>query len=217
VDILVDNATTHTKALVDVNMFNKGEDSHCGIDKLNWINEKNEECFLDCFYTSGPNVGLNKGLFNMCKELEIIGTHVQWKQIKLNDLRKLAAQHPAFKRKTKLEDLIETLNFKYQMNIKIIYLPKFHCECKPIEMYWAQLKNDFRKNNDQDTNGDLLTERICNSRDHYMKKDTNQKLWSLFWRVIMDYYNHCSYKEIMKTYFNSSDVIKSHRRIPNKI
>jgi hypothetical protein len=109
------------------------------------------------------------------------------------------------------------ISIKYQMNIKIIYLPKFHCECNPIEMYWAQLKNDFRKNNDQDTNGDLLTERICNSRDHYMKKDTNQKLWSLFERVIMDYYNHCSYKEIMKTYFNSSDVIKSHRRIPKKI
>ena len=66
VDILVDNATTHTKALVDVNMFNKGEDTHCGIDKINLIYEKNEDCYLDCFYTSGPNVGLSKGLFNMC-------------------------------------------------------------------------------------------------------------------------------------------------------
>ena len=26
-------------------MFNKGEDTHCGIDKINWINEKNEEVY----------------------------------------------------------------------------------------------------------------------------------------------------------------------------
>ena len=32
VDILVDNATTHTKASVDVSMFNKSINSHCGID-----------------------------------------------------------------------------------------------------------------------------------------------------------------------------------------
>ena len=42
VDILVDNATTHTKALVDVSMFNKSIDTHCGIDKLYWTNQKNE-------------------------------------------------------------------------------------------------------------------------------------------------------------------------------
>ena len=100
----------------------------------------------------------------MCKELKIIEENIKWSQIKLIDLRNLAAKHLAFKHKTKLEDLVDSLNIKYQMNIKLIYLPKFHCECNPIEKYWAQLKNDFRLHNDQDSKGEILTARILDSR-----------------------------------------------------
>jgi hypothetical protein len=78
-----------------------------------------------------------------------------WKAIKLTDLRILASNHPAFKRKSELEDLIQNLNSQHNLNIRLIYLPKFLCE-----MFWAQLKNDFRQENDQDSNGDLLFERI---------------------------------------------------------
>ena len=216
VDIIVDNATTHTKALVDVSMFNKGVNTHCGVDKLSWLNEIREESSIECFFQSGPNIGLSKGLFVICKELKIIDENIQSKQIKLNDLRNLAAQHPAFKRKTKLEHLIERLNTEHSLNIKLIFLPKFHCECNPIEMYWAQLKNDFRKNNNQESNGELLLQRILNSRDSFIQRDTNHRLWSRFWRVIIDYHQGCTYKEIMKNYFNSSDEIKSHRKIGEK-
>jgi hypothetical protein len=91
VDVLVDNATTHTKALVDVSIFNKSIDTHCGVNKLYWINENNEECYLDCFYQSGPNLGLSKGLFNICKELKIIGENVEFKKIKFVELLDFAA------------------------------------------------------------------------------------------------------------------------------
>jgi hypothetical protein len=97
VDLLVDNATT--KALIDVKMFNKSVNTHCGVDKLNWIDNKNNSCHLDCHYVTGPNAGLSKGLFNMCKELKIIES-VLSKDIKLTDLRKLAEEHPAFRHKT---------------------------------------------------------------------------------------------------------------------
>ena len=80
-------------------------------------------------------------------------------------------------------------------------------------MFWALLKNDFRQENDQDSNGDLLLERILKSRLKYMSRDTNNRLWRRFWRVIIDYHNGSSYKDIMKTYFKCSDEIKSHRRI----
>jgi hypothetical protein len=65
----------------------------------------------------------------------------------------------------------------------------------------------------QESNGDLLFERIMSSRAKYMSRDTNHRLCSRFWRVIVDYHNGNTYKEIMKTYFHSSDQIKSHRRI----
>jgi hypothetical protein len=90
-DILVYNATTHTKAFADVSMFNKSVNTHCGIDKLVWKDANDNECSLVCFYQSGPNAGKSKGLFNLCKELIIIEENTLWKAIKLTDLRILAS------------------------------------------------------------------------------------------------------------------------------
>jgi hypothetical protein len=80
-------------------MFNKSVNTHCGIDKLVWKDANDNECSFDCFYQSGPNAGKSKGLFNLCKELIIIEENTLWKAIKLTDLRILARNHPAFKRK----------------------------------------------------------------------------------------------------------------------
>ena len=49
------------------------------------------------------------------------------------------------------------------MDVRLIYLLKFHCELNSIEMYWAQLKNEFRKIDNQSSNGDLLKDNILNS------------------------------------------------------
>ena len=51
------------------------------------------------------------------------------KKIKLEDLGNLLLTHPAFtnEKNTRLEQLAS----KY--NIKIIWLPKYHCELNPIE------------------------------------------------------------------------------------
>ncbi len=141
-------------------MFNKSVNTHCGIDKLVWKDANDNECSLVCFYQSGPNAGKSKGLFNLCKELKIPEENTLSKAIKLTDLRILASNHPAFKRKSKQEDLIQNLNSQHNLNIRLIYLPKLHCEFNPIEMFWAQLKNDLRQGNDQDSIGDLLLERI---------------------------------------------------------
>ena len=66
--------------------------------------------------------------------MEIIKENLQWNDIKLDDLRKLASQHQAFKKVTRLEDMVLNLNKKHGMNIKLIFLPKFHVELNPIEM-----------------------------------------------------------------------------------
>ena len=80
-------------------------------------------------------------------------------------------------------------------------------------MYWAILKNHFRKINDQSNDSKLLFERIIQSRLNYLQTHANHKIWSRFWKIVKDYNNEMSYKEIMRHYFNSSDVIKSHRKI----
>ena len=112
-----------------------------------------------------------------------------------------------------LEDLIKRLNDKYDMKIKIVYLPKFHIELNPIEMYWAQIKNYFRKMNEQGTNGDKVEKLILEARSKFKNADTNHRLWSRFWRVVKSYNDGYSYKHVMKEYFNQSDGRKSHRKL----
>ena len=155
IDILVDNATTHTKASVDVNMFGKSAGTACPTNTLRWI-ENSLEKTLDCF----DEEGISKGLFVICKELKIISQNLLSKNILLADLRMKAANHPAFFKKSTLEELVYDFNKKWKMDIKIVLTPKFHCELNPIEMYWAQIKNYFRKINDQSNNGELMVQRL---------------------------------------------------------
>ena len=98
------------------------------------------------------------------------------------------------------------------MNLKIEETPKFHCKLNPIEMYWAQIKNYFRKINDQSKNGELMEKRILESKGQYEKSTVNDKLWGRFFRIVIDFKANLSYAEIMKKYFKSGDEIKSHRK-----
>ena len=107
VDLIVDNATTHTKALVDVSMFGKSINTASPVEELFWYDENNNQHSLNCFFQNGEHQGKSKGLFVMSKELELIPENMLPKQIKLKDLRESASQHPAFIRKSKLENLID--------------------------------------------------------------------------------------------------------------
>jgi hypothetical protein len=212
IDILVDNATTHTKALVDVSMFGKTAGTACSIKQLKWA-ENGFEKTIDCFDTDG----VSKGLFLLCKELGIINFDLKTSDILLADLRKKASAHPAFLKRSKLEELVSEQNKKYNLDIKIVHTPKFHVELNPIEMYWAQIKNYFRKINDQSNNGELMEERLIQAKAKYEASDVNDKLWGRFFRIVIDYKENMTYAAIMKKYFQSGDSIKSHRKITNNI
>jgi hypothetical protein len=207
IDILVDNATTHTKALSDVSMFGKSPGTACSVNKLKWI-ENGIEKTIDCFNSEGQS----KGLFLLCKEIGIIDNNMKTSEILLADLRIKASSHPAFIKRSRLEELINEHNKQFNMNVKIVHTPKFHCELNPIEMYWAQIKNYFRKINDQSNNGELMEQRIIESKSKYEDSDVNDKLWGRFFRIVMDYKDGLNYGEIMKKYFKAGDEIKSHRK-----
>ena len=97
--------------------------------------------------------------------------------ILLVDLRKKASTHTAFFKRSKLDDLVGEHNKKYKMDLRIVHTPKFHCELNPIEMYWAQIKNFFRKINDQGNNGELMEQRLLESKANNERSDVNEKLW----------------------------------------
>ena len=96
--------------------------------------------------------------------------------LKLDDLRKHLLNHPIFKPTTKLEDLAK----KYK--IKIIFLPKFHCELNPIEGVWCYLKQYVRKRTN--CNFDTMLYLISESRTVFTTKQIYKKLWRRFWRVV---------------------------------
>ena len=107
-------------------------------------------------------------------------------------------------------------NKENKMDIKLVHVPKFHCELNPIEMYWAYLKYYFKKHNDQSTSEDKVTKRILEAREQYASSDVNSRLFSRFWRITNAYFAGKTYAEIMKEYFNAGTEIKSHRKIIRK-
>ncbi|RNA12761.1 hypothetical protein BpHYR1_049243 [Brachionus plicatilis] len=100
---------------------------------------------------------------------------------KLNNItKKKAAEHPAFKKISKLEVLHYT-------NIRLHFLPKFQFELNPIEKYWANLKWFFWKHNEQSIDQKVVLDLILKARDYYKTTETNGRIFSRFWRVVTDY------------------------------
>lgn len=118
-------------------------------------------------------------------------------------------EHPVFKPITKLEELAS----KY--NIKVTYLPKFHCEMNPIEGLWCYVKQFVRKRTN--TNFNIMLELIDDGRDEFVKRLVHVKLWRRFWRVLIAYNNNITFEVILKTYFSgkSKATNVSHTRISN--
>lgn len=75
-NLLVDNATTHTKTKVDVNYFSKEIDHSSTVEYLTWHDEKGEEQLLNCYFKRGDLDGISKGLSIIYKELEIIPPNI---------------------------------------------------------------------------------------------------------------------------------------------
>jgi hypothetical protein len=124
-------------------------------------------------------------------------------------LRSMLQTHPCFSNNSsKLEFLAK--NF----GVRIIWVPKFHCELNPIEGLWCYLKFYVRKNNDQDYS--KFFGLIDKAIEVYLEKNLNIKLWNRFWKAIQMYKDNKSYQEVLQTLFGAkSDVTVSHKKITN--
>ena len=80
--VIVDNARTHSAKKYDINQMNKGKNTRCPYNTLEWIEENVEIKSINCF----DNNGTSKGLFVVCKELGLIAKDLELKNIKLDNL-----------------------------------------------------------------------------------------------------------------------------------
>lgn len=111
----------------------------------------------------------------------------------LTDLRQILDTHHAFDTNSSLDRLAS------QYNVKIIWIPKFHCELNPIEGLWCDSKKWCRQHNDQ--NYANLNNLIVESFKHYKTKNLNIKLWNRFWKAVEMYERNCSYAEVLYELF----------------
>lgn len=93
IECVVDNARTHSAKSHSLLDFGKSLGTRCPIDKIEYTDAQGNKQILDCYFQNGPNKGKSKGLMNLAKELKVNLPS----KIKLEDLRALLSDHPAFK------------------------------------------------------------------------------------------------------------------------
>jgi transposase len=160
----------------------------CPVDRLEWIDSNNNSCSIDTHTRS-----VSKGLFEICKELRLIPADAQSSQFHLPKLVELASSHPAFESQTLLEELAS------EYNVRIVYLPKFHCELSPIEGVWAHEKQFIRKHTDQSF--EALRKLLVKSRDNLKTHYLIPKLWRRYWRTVEAYKRGENFLTILSNYF----------------
>lgn len=180
---------------------------NCPYDELSWIDEKNNEFRLNCFFQDGPLKGKSKGLRQISSEL---GYEIE-NNMRLNNLKILLSNHPAFSPEKNLEILAK----KY--GHRVIFLPKFHCELNPIEGLWCYLKQYIRARTNQKF--PKLVELMIEARAKYISIELSKKLIRRFWRCLIAYKNGATYGQILKAYFSgkSRENIQEHLRISNSL
>lgn len=198
IQILVDNATSHSKRVHDVQMFSKKAGTHCPYETIEWMEDEIQRT-VQCKDSDGFYVGL----LRILKELNLVEHDATEKDYKLAAIRDLLAGHVAFEPMSKLEKTA----MKY--GVKIIFCPKYHCELNPIEGLWCEQKRMVRKLNDQDPK--KLKQLIEQSRNEFRASEKNIYLWRRFWKCLKLYSSGGTYQEVLQSFFGvkSSATVKS--------
>ncbi|CAF3360349.1 unnamed protein product, partial [Rotaria sp. Silwood2] len=205
IEIIVDNARTHTAKSYSLNDFGKSVSTRCPIEKIKWYDENGSEKVIDCYFKNGPNKDKSKRLFEIANKLNIPVP----RGCKLQELQDLLSQHKAFQNVSKLEELGNT------HKVKVIFAPKYHCELNPIEGLWCNQKQFVRSRTDQRFN--TMIHLVAQSRKHFIEKQIYKKLFRRFWRCLYAYQSGQNYSQVLQLFFSHSCKadVSSHRKITN--
>ena len=92
IEIIVDNARTHTAKSYSLNDFGKSVGTRCPVETITYCDENGSKKIIDCYFKNGPHRGKSKGLFEIANELYISIP----RGCKLRQLHNLLSQHKAF-------------------------------------------------------------------------------------------------------------------------
>lgn len=94
VEVVVDNARTHTAKMYSLQDFRRGIGGYSPVDKIEYIDANGVRQVIDCYFQDGPNTGKSKGLVEICKDLGV--TLLDYPKPKLAEIQNILSKHPAF-------------------------------------------------------------------------------------------------------------------------
>ncbi|CAF2819674.1 unnamed protein product [Rotaria sp. Silwood2] len=71
VEIIVDNARTHTTEAYSLQDFGKSIGTRCPVEQIEYVDENGKIQIIDCYFKEGNNKGRSKGLVELCKDLGV--------------------------------------------------------------------------------------------------------------------------------------------------
>ena len=205
IEVVVNNVRIHSARGYSINDFGKGVGTKCPVDAIEFVNHQGQLVSVSCYFENCEHKGKSKRLLHLANDLQV-PIH---SSIKLSELRALLSKHPAFQNVTKLERLA------HKYNVKVIFVPKFHCELNAIEGLWCHMKQFVRKKTDQIFS--TMMRLVPESRENFVSKEVQLKLFRRFWRSLNAYQQGKSYGEVLMCLFSGhcNSNITSHRNITN--
>ena len=92
IEIIVDNARTHTTKAYSLQEFGKSSGTRCPVEQIEYVDENGAKTVLDCYFKKGPYKDQSKGLAGLVKEL---GVQLP-PRAKLDEIREELSKHRAF-------------------------------------------------------------------------------------------------------------------------
>ncbi|CAF1122713.1 unnamed protein product [Didymodactylos carnosus] len=71
IEIIVDNARTHTTKAYSLQDFGKNIGTRCPVKQIEYIDENGSIKVIDCYFQRGENKDKTKGLVELCKDLGV--------------------------------------------------------------------------------------------------------------------------------------------------
>ena len=92
IEIIVDNARTHTTKMYSLQDFRKGIVALCPTEIIEYVDENGVRQVIDCYFKQDPHKGRSKGLAEICKDLGV----KLLDKVKLAEIYEKLAKHSAF-------------------------------------------------------------------------------------------------------------------------
>ena len=184
IEVATDNVRTHSAREYNVNDFGKGISTKCPVHALEYLDHQDSTVSVSCYFDKGEHRRKSKRLLELAKDLSVRSFINEAARIS-----RTSSSPSGFPNISKLEKLA------HKYNVRIIFVPKLHCELNAIQGLWCRKKQFVRKTTDQT----FLTmmRLIPESRENFIHKKIQLKLFRHFWRSPNAYNQGTSYGKVL--------------------